>query len=562
MDRMIFNSYLKFKILDNLFITSRYAASFSTQNFSFKPLTNTNIDLSYGVLNEKYFENNVSFIQSIGVGTFRLTGSYINQNFKDHRALVSGSENIAKPYFQDLKNIGYGRTDTIPGTPLQISQSGWGKSSPRQQSAYLQSGFDIGSKISLNANFRKDFFMTELGVPSRDSFGAGAVWILKNGRTDKDEKLSSLKLYLDAGQLAQFNYAIRLYPVGQDFRVKHSKEEKKRYRKTNRKNLSIGGEIGLLGDRILIDLELFNQVSRDVLPNLVVSVPVESGGASTLSTVDKVISKGVEFNVRTLFFNTGKFKWSSSFNASLLANTVENRESLYSSSGADLIVNKRIGSWALLRSQGVWNSEQEIREEYKGSLGQQPEPGDARYADANGDGYIGAGDPVFRGSANPNFLWGFSSEVSWGSLDLSLLIRGESGQKIMNTMGYGLSREAQFDNVLQSVLKERWSPDNPTGSYQKYASREERRIVDSDWFLQKGSFIRLQSLSFGYTLPLFSQKHNVRFYLSGQNLFLITKYKGWDPEVNSNGQDAFLRGTDTGAYPRARTFTVGMQVHL
>ena len=81
-------------------------------------------------------------------------------------------------------------------------------------------------------------------------------------------------------------------------------------------------------------------------------------------------------------------------------------------------------------------------------------------------------------------------------------------------------------------------------------------------FLENGSFIRLQNLNIGYTIPLWNDRSSARIYLGGQNLFLITKYRGWDPEVSSNGQDPLARGFDKGIYPRARTYTLGIQVQL
>jgi hypothetical protein len=113
------------------------------------------------------------------------------------------------------------------------------------------------------------------------------------------------------------------------------------------------------------------------------------------------------------------------------------------------------------------------------------------------------------------------------------------------------------------MLTDSWTPENPNAPRPVIdGKRDFISFRRSSYFIQDGSFLRMQNLSLGYTIPSNKIVRNARVYISGQNLFIITKYKGFDPEVNNQGQDNLNRGDDYDAYPRARTYTVGVNIGL
>jgi hypothetical protein len=114
------------------------------------------------------------------------------------------------------------------------------------------------------------------------------------------------------------------------------------------------------------------------------------------------------------------------------------------------------------------------------------------------------------------------------------------------------------------VATDSWSTNNTGGTRPVVdATREFPSFFRrSDFFIEDGSFVRLQNLSLGYTLPAIKHIRSLRVYVSGQNLALWTKYSGFDPEVSNGGQSALNRGDDYDAYPRARTFNFGVQLGL
>jgi hypothetical protein len=159
-------------------------------------------------------------------------------------------------------------------------------------------------------------------------------------------------------------------------------------------------------------------------------------------------------------------------------------------------------------------------------------------------------DYTVIGNANPKFRFSISNNITWGNFDISALVRSDIGMDVFNntalvysTKGNGL----QNKNFLKSALSD------PTDI-------REPAIFSSRW-IENGSFVRLQNLTIGYGLPsrLLGQAKQGRVYVSGDNLLLVTKYKGYDPEVHVEAGLA-SRGVDYLTYPRARTFTTGVRL--
>ena len=186
--------------------------------------------------------------------------------------------------------------------------------------------------------------------------------------------------------------------------------------------------------------------------------------------------------------------------------------------------------------------------------------------DANGNivGQIPGGslqddDKVVIGDANPDFTVGLRSQMTLGRLDASLIVRAEQGRDVFNNTAlvYGArSNVKQSKNILVSSLDDEDSIDEPA-------------IFSSRW-IEDGSFIRLQNLTVGYTFDLprsIGSGRTARVYISADNLFLITGYSGYDPEVHSasgpgrdpGGLGLSSRGIDWLSYPRARRFTTGVR---
>ncbi len=170
-------------------------------------------------------------------------------------------------------------------------------------------------------------------------------------------------------------------------------------------------------------------------------------------------------------------------------------------------------------------------------------PGEFKYVDYNGDGIVNEKDRTIIGNPNPDFTASMGLNVSWKNIDVSIFLNGAFGQQILNTQA--------FNSPSNQPL--RWTPDNPTNLY---PSLKDGRLVNlSDWWIQDGSYLRIQNLNIGYNfnLPHKSIISKARLYLNASNLYTFTKFKGYDPEVG-------LDGVYWGGYPRLSKWTFGVDL--
>ena len=186
-------------------------------------------------------------------------------------------------------------------------------------------------------------------------------------------------------------------------------------------------------------------------------------------------------------------------------------------------------------------------------------PGEYKVQDTNHDGVISSEDRVILGNAQPKYYGGFNNTFTAGPFSLIAFMNFSVGNKIANVGGAFTELATAFLNESQTVL-DRWEP-NHTNTMVPRANNQRPRLLYST-LVENGSFLRMQTLTLGYELPrtVIPRVQSARLYLTGQNLFVITGYSGYDPEVNSIGGDTRFAGIDVGAYPRARTYNVGLNL--
>ena len=179
-----------------------------------------------------------------------------------------------------------------------------------------------------------------------------------------------------------------------------------------------------------------------------------------------------------------------------------------------------------------------------GLEGEDAQPGEYKYVntyDGDGLGIINEDDRCVIGDPNPDWSASMNLSASYKRWDANIFFNGVFGNDVLNTQ--------RFDTP--SVKPLRWTIDNPTNDYPSL--REDRSIKLSDWWIEDGSFIRIQDLTVGYTLPvkISDVSRNIRFYLTASNLYTFTKFDGYDPEVSQTG-------IYYGGYPRLRKWTIGI----
>jgi len=314
----------------------------------------------------------------------------------------------------------------------------------------------------------------------------------------------------------------------------------------------IGVDIGVFNNRITLVADFYRKRTNDLL--FVKSLPLSSGYSSVTGNFASVENKGFEFAVNTRIMD-GIFKWDLSGNISF------NRNRLISLTGSlqEYVVNPyvvlRVGQPLGIFKTYVFNGIYQTGETILSGSGSRT--GGVKVADLNKDNQITADDQKITGNANPKYIFGASTNLSYKNFDLSAFVSGVQGNKIYNLSRYTFENALGQRNVLAGLVN-RWSPTNPNNEYA--SGFQGGRLPVSDRFAENGSFIRLKNVTLGYTLPAFKGISRVRVYVSGNNLATITSYSGYDPEVNSFGGNNTQVGVDNLVYPVARTFLAGIQV--
>lgn len=233
-----------------------------------------------------------------------------------------------------------------------------------------------------------------------------------------------------------------------------------------------------------------------------------------------------------------------------------------------------VGEFFLIRTDGVFQSQNEVDNyTYTDNSGNtnliQPNavPGDIRFKDSNNDGAITSDDRVYAGSAMPDFTYGFNFQLDWHKFDLYGFFNGSQGNKIFNGTAYLLEGMSNFTN-MDTKLLDAWTVDNPSNiSRLTRLDPNGNGRSSSDRFLEDGSYFRLRELQLGYTIlnsagsGTKSAIDRLRIYVSAQNLFTITDYSGYNPDIYSNS-GLLDRGVDTGIYPYSKTYLLGLQISL
>lgn len=224
-----------------------------------------------------------------------------------------------------------------------------------------------------------------------------------------------------------------------------------------------------------------------------------------------------------------------------------------------------VGHFVGYQTDGIFQSQEEVFSHISAEgdvLQPNAKPGDIRFLDVNRDGVINSDDIADIGSPWPDHIIGLNLSAEYRGFDIGLLFSAQLGHEIFRA--YERS-DITFTNY-QSFWLDRWTESNPGSEYPRLVSNDPNNNQrPSDFYLEDGSFLRLRNLQIGYTLPAkFLSKANlqgVRFYISGTNLFTVTRYNGFDPDIGSNGW-ILDTGIDKGYYPGNRTIGGGLTITM
>lgn len=194
-------------------------------------------------------------------------------------------------------------------------------------------------------------------------------------------------------------------------------------------------------------------------------------------------------------------------------------------------------------------------------------PGDFKYVDVNGDGFIGTDDNGVIGKAEPDFFGGWNNIVRFGNFELSALFNYSVGNYLFNSNKRDLLIYSNEGSNYSTDILNAWSPTNSSSSIPRLVAGDPNNNKrTSDFFIEDASFIKLKNIHLTYKFnpnllkKIFVQRASIS--LSASNVFVITSYSGLDPEVNYSAASNFNQGYDSAAYPPVRTFTLGLNLNL
>jgi len=351
-----------------------------------------------------------------------------------------------------------------------------------------------------------------------------------------------------------------------------------------------GLDFSLLDNRFTASIDLYTKKSKDFLflvplPGYLTGPGSQYGGMdSPYSNVGEMQNKGFDI---TLGYNTkgSGFNWNSSLVISHYKNELTSIQSdliltqQINTNGyipvtvTNSVVGNPIGMFWGYQTDGLFTDMETLNSaplQFGQTVGQgagQTWLGDVKYKDINGDGVINEKDKTFIGNPHPKFTFGFTNNFKYKNFDLSVFVQGSYGNDILNlTRRNGTLNNSLWQNQLTEAANYWTTTNTNTDIPRPIGVTDNPNVYISDRYVEDGSYIRIQNLTFGYSLPqdLASRikMSRIRLYGSVQNLHTFTKYTGYDPEVGSYNQNALLTGIDNGRYPSPRTYSFGVNLEF
>lgn len=578
--RAIVNLQSEVKILEGLVWRANIGGDYSYMNeYSFFPKTSKQGVSSNGA-GEDYrtfamsnvIENTLTYTQVFGKHTFSALLGHSFQKTKINQSSITGSDfpSDQLEYLGAASSINSGKVKER----ANALESYFGRLNYSYDERYL---LEFSLRRDASSKFSKD---NRVGY-----FPSGSVgWRISNESFFPENKIltdvkvrGSLGLTGNQEGIPFFDF-YSVYESGANYNGKPGLALPSRannpdltWEKTLQTDIGLDAEF--LGGRIELTFDWFKQDTKDLL--LTHNINGVSGYAEKTSNVGSVVNKGYEIQVfsRNL---VNRLKWNTSFNISFIKNEItamnKNAQGQYEGMNVGtanrLEVGQGLGDFYLVKMLGIYQSEAEIPQALwdKGIR-----PGDVKYEDRNKDGLYNEDDKQFAGSPFPKFYGGLDNNFSFCNFDLALGLQFSYGNKL-----YAYWKEKSSAGNLggsdYAIFKEdwdnRWRPDAPNNDTPRAVAAgsafSHNSMARTTRFLEDASYLRIKSLTFGYTLPeAWTKKvlvQSCRFYFTANNLYTFTKYDGFDPEVDSSPGNAASRGVDFATVPQMRSFIFGLNM--
>ena len=344
-----------------------------------------------------------------------------------------------------------------------------------------------------------------------------------------------------------------------------------------------GVDLGLWDNRLTFTGDVFYKKVSDLLLNQ--QIATSNGFSDYYVNRGSLINKGIELSFSADIISNNDINWNLYGNFTFIRNEIDElgippdnwgtqtysaylgrqvSGGTYFKVPANIFIEGQApGLFYGFQTNGIINS-QEILDNAPSFQGIAPQLGDVFLVDQNGDGNITDADRTIIGDPNPDFSFGFGSRFEYKNISLAFFLNGVYGNDIANG---NLLREAYAntnnnDNIRKEAFYNAWSPENTNGTYPRVGYDLAPTSGFTDRIVEDGSFLRLSYITLGYDVPVDSIEFLDSMYvsISGQNLWLLTDYSGYDPEVNSFSYDSGRVGIDWNSFPNQKSYSISLNV--
>ncbi|MCW3110143.1 MAG: SusC/RagA family TonB-linked outer membrane protein, partial [Segetibacter sp.] len=341
------------------------------------------------------------------------------------------------------------------------------------------------------------------------------------------------------------------------------------------RQLNIGTDIAFFKNRIRISVDHFRSTNTDLLLN--VNVPDITGFSTSLQNIGEVKNNGWDFVLGTTNIDSKNFQWSTDFNISSFKNKVvklgPTGDPIYGGNSHITMIGQPIGMFYGWITDGIFMNNAELAKGpiYNPGGVDRSRAGDIRFKDISGpngkpDGIIDNSDKTIIGSPYPDFYYGMTNRISYKKLSLSVSLQGSKGAQIFDeSRAASMATRGRFPQlaILNNFWKSEQEPGDGNTPRPNNAPTGNIRGTYSTWFLDNGSFMRINNITLGYMMPeQLTRKlmlRSVRVYASANNPFTFTKNLGFNPEA-SNLEDPLRPGRAFSDYPIPKSLIIGLNI--
>ncbi|QZT37135.1 TonB-dependent receptor [Halosquirtibacter xylanolyticus] len=531
--------------------------------------------------------------------------------------LLVGSE-VVQTYSRYLK----AEAANFPNDDMGLANMGLGEAQPLRsgisetalQSYFSRLNYNIDEKYLFSFTFRAD---------GSSKFGSENIWgyfpsgsaawrLSEEAFMQNVPHLSNLKVRLSYGTSGNDRIGIDLskskmvndsYGFGNNREVvivpANIPNPNLKWETTHSMNGGI--DVGFFDQRVSLTIDYYKGTTKDLLLNR--RVPLTTGYSTQMVNVGETENQGLDFTINTVNVETKNFTWTTNFNISTNKNKVKklaNGQTYFEASAAwsskmnendyMIRVGDPLGQMYGYVYDGFYRVDDFTKDSTPGNYvladGIASErnvaaaPGVVKYKDLNNDGVIDTDDREVIGNANPDFYGGMTNTFSYKNFDLSIFVNFSLGNDVYNANRIYYNQGYQRNNNALAELNGRWTDFD--GGGQKITNTAALKEMNKDatmpawdgnmvphfstFAVEDASFLRINNITFGYTFPKKMMKrvglNRLRIYGSVNNLYTFTNYSGFDPEVSTRNSTGLTPGVDWGAYPRSRTFIMGVNLSL